>query len=1224
MSIKQELFFTGGMNLDQDHSSMAPNKYILARNFTLSSIEDGDKGNLVNLLGTQAIGVQGTNIVTFTNSLGTFTLDNRYDECIGHCFSSKDMSTYLFFSNMTQGDSILRYNEHDDTVDKIIYHSSILKFNRDYPIYDAHVIDNLLLWTDNLNEPRSINITRCYNTTNNVSGTALSKYTSGILEEFTYAIKKIDVGSLSATLGTDTNIKTNNIFGNVFLFYYRVQYDDYSFSPISNEVKITLNTNENIFGGSTDIDIYNYISVSLNSFKENVVNIEFYVKQSKIGYLSRINTINKFDTSGNIIIGSNITLSFNFFNDITYEQLSEAESLKLFDAVPIQSLNQEVINGNRIVYSNIKDSYDPYNITASLGLENVSNSSLDKYKVIEKSYDMTYGQTDYISGGEGMTQIQWSDPELPEVQLLSGWDADIEFRVLDLRNIVTTKGLYEISVTKGVDTKTFKKVITADINTSVVASFRTEILNWLKTNYYENPDSYSPRNIYELGDSYSSPRFFIDYANNFKINEGTNDNLPGDDFDILTYWDGGNSGDFTTKYGSNHDNCALLLMYYIEYNFESGYVSRNDWNGRFFNVFNVKITPAVSSESYQSLRHNSIQEFGIVYLDQNFRTNGYTKIGSVNTDNRDNPIIPKVTINNTPPSWAKYYQIAYNNMLSDSLFFQAVSSSINQTKDSDSSYFDINIALKANLAKNNNYNNPIYEFKKGDRIKVIGYFNGNDLIKHSGSLIDVGVTKTDTDGVFTERIDASKYTGVDFTKAQLVEVYTPNKGVDTSNAFYLIDKPYAITNGYHTANTQTQTNSVPAILTLHFGNSYFRVSQQETKVFYLEAKDQSDYFDSEILPLGKPIGLVQQIESNLKTGMRVGGQKIAGSKVNELFKFDPIDLKILPTAFGEINGMREVGHQLACYLTNKVIHIYINRTVPYDGAGQQQILLSETILSTTNASQKDFGCQHKGSISKHNDKVFFYDSIRSCLVMDYVQSQVAISNNGMHAYFIKLSKNVKTGTNVKVKSIYDLYTKMYLLSVETTVDSITETKVIGFADERENGGDFIGEFDFFPDAFIRTTNSIGGVVNGNIHIHNRDFNNRNTIYGSVLESLVASVTNQSPTKAKIFNAIRLGCTMPMDTIMTCENGKVTRMVSGAYKKKEETYVTDIFRDMRDDNGTIDVTLYDGTVKSGSIERLFNGERLRDTHSIITLTSSSTDKIMLRSVMVSATESNYNG
>jgi len=137
-------FSKGKMNKDLDERIIPNGEYRDAMNIEVSTSEGSDVGTVQNILGNARI----ENVVG-----GGWT-------CVGAISDEKNDRFFWFITNPAR-DAILEYNI-DGTTTPIIIDTNLNVLNfQDNIITGINIIDDILLWTDNHNEPRKINIERC-------------------------------------------------------------------------------------------------------------------------------------------------------------------------------------------------------------------------------------------------------------------------------------------------------------------------------------------------------------------------------------------------------------------------------------------------------------------------------------------------------------------------------------------------------------------------------------------------------------------------------------------------------------------------------------------------------------------------------------------------------------------------------------------------------------------------------------------------------------------------------------------------------------------------------------------------------------------------------------------------------------------------------------------------------------------------------------------------------
>ena len=168
MAEVKNAFIQSKMNKDLD-SRLVPNgEYRNAINAQISRSEGSDVGALENALGNS---VQATfeDGQSYSNDL----------TCIGYVTDETSNCIYVFLTDGTRvgGDTfvstgsgsnhfIYKYNTNSPSPPVKIVSGAFLNFSKNYPIYGINLLENLLFWTDNFNQPRKINVATASNPEN--------------------------------------------------------------------------------------------------------------------------------------------------------------------------------------------------------------------------------------------------------------------------------------------------------------------------------------------------------------------------------------------------------------------------------------------------------------------------------------------------------------------------------------------------------------------------------------------------------------------------------------------------------------------------------------------------------------------------------------------------------------------------------------------------------------------------------------------------------------------------------------------------------------------------------------------------------------------------------------------------------------------------------------------------------------------------------------------------
>jgi len=313
--------------------------------------------------------------------------------CVAAIANEKTNKLYWFVTKeLIPIHAILEYDlnaKESDRVKVVLLdkHNSTLKFGLNI-ITGINIIDDLLFWTDNNNEPKKINIQDCINGSvtgdlDTVRHTQLVD-TNGqptgvdIEESHITVIKKAPRLIPRVTLLPNYD-KPPVLFEKIFpRFSYRYKYKDGEYSSFGPFTDVVFNpvykdeynaenayslTEGNNSGMVNNIKAIMFRNYKHNSLPKDVVQIEILYKEegSSVVFSVKKLNIDDYDFTRN----SCILEAQEIFAAIPENQL-----LRPWDNVPRKALAQEV-TGNRIVYGNYTQGYDLINSNGSKAISTV-------------------------------------------------------------------------------------------------------------------------------------------------------------------------------------------------------------------------------------------------------------------------------------------------------------------------------------------------------------------------------------------------------------------------------------------------------------------------------------------------------------------------------------------------------------------------------------------------------------------------------------------------------------------------------------------------------------------------------------------------------------------------------------------------------------------------------------------------------------------------------------
>jgi len=360
-------FRLGKMNKSVDERLVPQGQYIDALNVRLGSTELTEVGAVENSMGnTQLSFLEYNNL-----PLG----DAR---CIGAYEDGMEETIYWFVhddnnpsSPTGKVDLIVSFEANINVLTYHVVSTEVLNFDWDYLMTAVDKIENLLFFSDDLNPPRVINVTRNYNDESHP----------------TFPLQEQDVGVIVKVPGFEDSTATydplpapfmtmldlpgqENYMKDRFLsFAYRYRYEDGQYSATS------VFTNPAFQPGSFRFDISNFNNASMQNRyngaditfctgSQRVVEVDLLYKQTTSNVIYVIERFNKQDLGW----ANNNYETVQFTNSKIYTTLGSDELLRLYDNVP-RIAKASTIQGNRLMYGNYVDGYD---VTLTEGGQNIA------------------------------------------------------------------------------------------------------------------------------------------------------------------------------------------------------------------------------------------------------------------------------------------------------------------------------------------------------------------------------------------------------------------------------------------------------------------------------------------------------------------------------------------------------------------------------------------------------------------------------------------------------------------------------------------------------------------------------------------------------------------------------------------------------------------------------------------------------------------------------------
>lgn len=346
-------FIKGRMNKSVDERLVPNGEYIDALNVRMGSTEGSEIGVIENSKGNveiASIKYQNQDLSSTARCIGAF--EDGAEETI-YWFIHDDNNP---LSPTNKVDMIVSL---DTKTNVINYHvisvndgggaNTTLNFRFSNLIVAVNKINDLLFFTDNLNEPREINVNRSY-------GYPLSGVDQ-FSDESIMVIKKPPLTS-PAIQPISTSTQNNFLEDRFICFAYRYRYEDGAYSATSQFsepafVPSSFNYDTSTALNSGMINAINSCQITYNTGSNLVKAVELLFKDMDNSIIKIIEQLDKDDLG----LADNTDYTYNFSNSKIFTILPDSEILRLYDNVPRLAQAQTIMS-NRLVYGNYVEGYD--------------------------------------------------------------------------------------------------------------------------------------------------------------------------------------------------------------------------------------------------------------------------------------------------------------------------------------------------------------------------------------------------------------------------------------------------------------------------------------------------------------------------------------------------------------------------------------------------------------------------------------------------------------------------------------------------------------------------------------------------------------------------------------------------------------------------------------------------------------------------------------------------
>jgi hypothetical protein len=363
MTESKRTFVAGKMNQDVDERLLPDGQYRSAKNITIESTGGSNMGAIQNARGNTLM----FSPTAFLLSRG-ITITNP--KTIG-AVVYEPLNLIYWFITSDIFDGIFEFNQRTEittlvigsTTNQLNFDSTSLITGVNYLFSDD---GSFLFWTDNINPPRKINITRAKSYSINDSRINID----------IDVVLRPPLNSPALELKNNNDaVESNNIEEKFLYFSYRYKYIDNEFSSMSPFSSVGFNAKPLSFDPVTGDNIgmlndNNIVRITFQTGNEFVKEIQILARDTRSLNVMVVETLNKNDEN----IANNSVSFFDFRNNKIYATLPSDQVTRIFDNVPLKAQAQDII-GNRLIYGNYTQFRDIPKINYIVGFNsNLTNN----------------------------------------------------------------------------------------------------------------------------------------------------------------------------------------------------------------------------------------------------------------------------------------------------------------------------------------------------------------------------------------------------------------------------------------------------------------------------------------------------------------------------------------------------------------------------------------------------------------------------------------------------------------------------------------------------------------------------------------------------------------------------------------------------------------------------------------------------------------------------------
>ena len=1101
------------MNKDLDERYIEDGDYSHAENIRVSSPAEGDVGVVKNIPST----IEAMVLESYPSAkILSFATDKIND--VIYIFLKATLNAGGTQNMIISHDRNKVYTEINEfgvvpNYD-IVLKGDYLNFG-DTPFSDGIVLEDYLVWTDNINPPRK------YNLTPTLGNIGLYLFDE---EDDVSIIRKPPIKEPEVEAVFDTSVHTNNLDDSILVFSYRYVYDNNEKSSLSFFSKPLYN--QETEGRADELRSFllldnnkiTSINVTMETGGYEVKEIELYVKDINSNTFYQAKIINKLNDG--VSNDSQITENIRVYKKGSV--LSDQEAIKLFDNVPLKAAGVESID-NRICFYDYTEGYDvDISPDISITTENVvveaktsryARSSLQSLpNNASYSIDVSYSKILFI--GDQVFPAKEGETFVFKIDYTGTKTVRNPY---DTSTIVSNVSFnIEIIDTLNADYATLEAYFIA--NPNIIDQIRTAQNN---TSLTLITFSYSGNKL-----TVTFPNYYNDYSIQYDKYIVTSFIKPIQEERLFTY--------------RHTDEINFGIIYYDDYNRSSSIVS-----SKFSNITLPhpigNYTSTTISKIIMNIRHKAPEwatKFKIA------RT-GYEN----NHDNESGRLVVSNEVGSVenPFNSIKGVRILKKNkgtdISEDSINKFKIGSYIElfghiSTIDDSVNIFDSLVVLEivsvdsAELAVEGSTSLTEYfvktKTKKGDLANLLDKLSGEDI-------------STDT----KERMYPDLFFEVVSTRLPKQNYYEIGK------TFYLDEF------GNHIGGDIDQTDNNDFSVEIEDDDGAIDSLMRH----HYKYKDRflgNKYDSIDSLRVNNISNLAKQ--TRRKSSITYSGKYVKENSLNELNSFNLAtgNYEDFDKSKGAIMKLHPREGDMYVFQEDGISRILVAKDALYGGDGKATISVIEGVLGQKIYLPYNNGISKNGeSLAYDGSIVFFTDAKRGVVCALDNDGIIEISDTGMSGEFKRL---FDSGTLNYARGAYDKMNEEYIIQISTD-DTL---RTFGF-NKRVKG--WVSEYLYSPSMFIgmsdRLYSSMDTYESFKLYKHDADYSQRGNLHGIEVVSKVVTQFNQEPETAKIARSVSLDSSHALKVTLTADE-KVSTINPINFKDKEGDWVAFVGRNENND------------------------------------------------------------